>query len=162
MPLCTRFSGPRPGGERSSRIGPRENTGGSLVFEIGGKANVAEIQSSFTTAVLLHAEFSIEEGRQACPWYFPNVEWMRQMLGEAGFDMEKCESEFRPTRLNPETKDGSSGIGGWLRLMGARFLEAVGGVKSEGALKEVCDVLGSAITRKAMGYVSLRTAARKR
>ncbi|KAI7546110.1 S-adenosyl-L-methionine-dependent methyltransferase [Hortaea werneckii] len=140
--------------------------GGSFVFEMGGKGNVAEIHSSFTAA-LVHAGLSIEEAREACPWFFPSVAWMRQMLGEVGFEVVKCESEYRPTRLNPEREDGSGGIEGWLRLMGARFLEAVDGGKREGVLKEVCDVLESVITREEdgsrwIGYVRLRAVARKK
>ena len=140
--------------------------GGSFVFEMGGKGNVAEIHSAFTAA-LVHAGISIEEAREACPWFFPSVEWMRQMLGEVGFEVVKCESEYRPTRLNPETEDGSGGIEGWLRLMGARFLEAVDEGKREGVLKEVGDVLESVITREEdgsrwIGYVRLRAVARKR
>ncbi|KAI7165326.1 S-adenosyl-L-methionine-dependent methyltransferase [Hortaea werneckii] len=110
--------------------------GGSFVFEMGGKGNVAEIHSAFTAA-LVHAGLSIEEAREACPWFFPSVAWMRQMLEGVGFEVVKCESEYRPTKLNPEREDGSGGIEGWLRLMGARFLEAVDGGKREGVLKEV-------------------------
>ncbi|GAB1740944.1 hypothetical protein NU219Hw_g6014t1 [Hortaea werneckii] len=109
--------------------------GGSFVFEMGGKGNVAEIHAAFTAA-LVHAGLAIEEAREACPWFFPSVEWMRQMLEAVGFEVVKCESEYRPTKLNPETKDGSGGIEGWLRLMGARFLEAVDEGKREGVLKE--------------------------
>lgn len=139
---------------------------GSFVFEMGGKGNVAEIQAAFTAA-LVHAGLSIEEAREACPWFFPSVEWMRQMLGQAGFEVVKCESEYRPTKLNPEREDGSGGIEGWLRLMGARFLEAVDEGKREGVLKEVGDVLESVITREEdgsrwIGYVRLRAVARKK
>ncbi|KAI7317955.1 S-adenosyl-L-methionine-dependent methyltransferase, partial [Hortaea werneckii] len=64
--------------------------GGSFVFEMGGKGNVAEIHSAFTAA-LVHAGLSIEEAREACPWFFPSVAWMRQMLEGVGFEVEKCE-----------------------------------------------------------------------
>lgn len=140
--------------------------GGTFVFEMGGKGNVAEIHSAFTAA-LAHAGLSIEEAREACPWFFPSVAWMRKMLGEVGFEVEKCESEYRPTKLNPETEDGSGGIEGWLRLMGARFLEAVDEGKRGGVLKEVCEVLESVIMREEdgsrwIGYVRLRAVARKK
>ncbi|KAI7207691.1 S-adenosyl-L-methionine-dependent methyltransferase [Hortaea werneckii] len=140
--------------------------GGTFVFEMGGKGNVAEIHSAFTAA-LVHAGLSIEEAREACPWFFPSVEWMRKTLEGSGFEVVKCESEYRPTKLNPETGDGSGGIEGWLRLMGARFLEAVNEGKREGVLKEVSDVLESVITREEdgsrwIGYVRLRAVARKK
>ncbi|RMY56089.1 hypothetical protein D0863_13094 [Hortaea werneckii] len=140
--------------------------GGSFVFEMGGKGNVAEIHSAFTAA-LVHAGLSIEEAREACPWFFPSVAWMRRMLEGVGFEVEKCESEYRPTKLNPETGDGSGGIEGWSKLMGARFLEGVDEGKREGVLKEVCDVLESVITREEdgsrwIGYVRLRAVARKK
>ncbi|KAI7348762.1 S-adenosyl-L-methionine-dependent methyltransferase [Hortaea werneckii] len=160
----------RPPGTRTNvfhEIHRALRPGGFFVFEMGGKGNVAEIHAAFTAALLHAGGLSIHEAREACPWFFPSVEWMRKTLEGAGFELVKCESEYRPTKLNPETADGSGGIEGWLRLMGARFLEAVDGGKREGVLKEVCDVLESVITREEdgsrwIGYVRLRAVARKK
>ena len=140
--------------------------GGKLVFEMGGKGNVAEIQTAFIAA-LVHAGLSIDEARAASPWFFPSVDWMTQALVDVGFEVEKCELEYRPTALNPNTADKSGGLIGWLRLMGARFLEVVPDGKREAVLQEGCDVLETVVTREEdgsqwIGYVRLRAVARKK
>ena len=140
-------------------------SGGTFVFEMGGKGNVAEIHAVFTSA-LLHQGLSIEQARDANPWFFPSVEWMRQGLTDVGFEVKKCEYEYRPTKLNPDTADGGGGIEGWIRLMGAQFIEAVEESKREAVVREVCEVLETIITReedgsKWVGYVRLRAVARK-
>lgn len=140
--------------------------GGKLVFEMGGKGNVAEIQAAFTAA-LIHAGLSVEKARAANPWFFPSVDWMTQALTDVGFEVEKCEYEYRPTKLNPDNEDKTGGLEGWLRLMGAQFLEAVEESKREVVLREVCDVLETVVTReedgsKWIGYVRLRAVALKK
>ena len=139
--------------------------GGKLVFEMGGKGNVAEIHAAFVAA-LVHTGVPIDKARAASPWFFPSVEWMTQTLVDVGFEIEKCELEYRPTALNPNTADRSGGLIGWLRLMGAQFLEVVPEGKREGVLQEVCDVLDTVITREEdgsqwIGYVRLRAVAHK-
>ncbi len=132
---------------------------------MGGKGNVAEVQAAFTAA-LMHAGLSIEAAREAKPWFFPSVEWMSRTLSEVGFEVEKCELEYRPTKCSAENVDGSGGLVGWLRLMGAQFLEAVGEGQREAVLKEVCEILETVVTReedgsKWLGYTRLRAVARK-
>ena len=139
---------------------------GRLVFEMGGKGNVAEIHAAFTAA-LMHAGLAIEEARAASPWFFPSSDWMSQTLSDVGFEVEKCEMEYRSTKLNPDTADKSGGLEGWVRLMGAQFLEHVQEGKREGVLREVCEVLENIVTReedgsKWIGYVRLRAVARKK
>ncbi|KAK4909791.1 hypothetical protein LTR49_021460 [Elasticomyces elasticus] len=141
-------------------------SGGKLVFEMGGKGNVGEIQAAFISA-LSHAGLSIDKARAANPWFFPSVDWMSKTLSDVGFEVEKCELEYRPTKCNPETTDGSGGLVGWLRLMGAQFLEAVSEDKREAVLKEVSETLETVVTReedgsKWLGYTRLRAVARKR
>jgi len=139
--------------------------GGKLVFEMGGKGNVAEVHAAFTSA-LLHAGLSLDAAREACPWFFPSPEWTSRTLSALGFRVEKCELEYRPTKLNPDTGDSTGGVEGWLRLMGAPFLEAVEEAKREKVIKEVCDVIDSIVTREEdgsqwLGYVRLRVVANK-
>ncbi|KAK3069872.1 hypothetical protein LTR53_011459 [Teratosphaeriaceae sp. CCFEE 6253] len=140
--------------------------GGRLVFEMGGKGNVAEVQAAFTAA-LTHAGLSIDEAREAKPWFFPSPEWMSQTLSSVGFEVERSELEYRPTKCSEETADGSGGLVGWLRLMGAQFLEAVPEGKREAVLKEVCEICEGIVTReedgsKWLGYTRLRAVARKK
>lgn len=139
--------------------------GGRLVFEMGGKGNVAEIEAA-CIAALIHAGLTIKQAREAKPWFFPSVEWMTQILSGVGFEVEKCELEYRPTKATADTEDKSGGVEGWVKLMCAQFIEAVSEEKRDGVVKEVSDVIDSAITReedgsKWMGYVRLRAIARK-
>lgn len=90
---------------------------------------------------------------------------MRALLEGVGFVVEKAEVEYRPTRLTEEEEGG--GLEGWVRLMGAAFLEGVEGEKGrEEAVREVCEVLRTVIRREEdgswwLGYVRLRVLARK-
>lgn len=136
---------------------------GVFVFEMGGAGNVAEVHTALLTA-LVHQGLSIEAARNVSPWFFPSETLMQQMLEEVGFVVEKSQTEYRPTRVTAE-KEG--GLEGWVRLMGADFLEALASKeKRDVAVKEVCDVLKSVMTHEEdgtmwLGYVRLRVLARK-
>ena len=136
--------------------------GGVFVFEMGGAGNVAEVHTALIAAAV-HQGLTIQQAREACPWFFPSVKLMRALLEEVGFMVEKAEVEARPTALTTE-KDG--GLEGWVRLMGASFLEGLSEEGREEAVREVCEVLGSVVTREEdgrveLGYVRLRVLARK-
>lgn len=137
-------------------------SGGVLAFEMGGKGNVAEVHAALMAAVV-HQGIPVERARELCPWFFPSEEGMRKLLEGVGFVVERAEVEYRPTRL---TEGEEGGLEGWVRLMGARFLEGVEGERGrEEAVKEVCEVLRTVIRREDgswwLGYVRLRVLARK-
>jgi len=139
--------------------------GGSFVFEMGGKGNVAEIHAA-AVATLRANGVSMDKIREHHPWFFPSDVWMRQALEDAGFDVHKCELEYRPTRLNPNSADGSGGMQGWVRLMCAQMLEAVDESKRDGIVKEIVETLEDVNTREEdgsqwIGYVRLRAVAVK-
>ena len=136
--------------------------GGTFAFEMGGKGNVSEVHTALLAA-LVHHRLGIERVREASPWFFPSEGLMKAMLEEVGFVVERCEMEYRPTRL---TADEDGGLEGWVRLMGAHFLELVDAEKQESVVREVCDVLESVLKREEdgsmwLGYVRLRILARK-
>lgn len=137
--------------------------GGTLAFEMGGAGNVAEVHAALLAAVV-HQGASIEQAREASPWFFPSEGWMKKMLEEVGFKIEKSEMEYRPTRLTTEKQGG---LEGWARLMGAQILEVLPDEeKREKAVKEVCEVLETICTHEEdgsmwLGYVRLRVLARK-
>lgn len=140
--------------------------GGRFVFEMGGKGNVAEIHTA-STAALLHAGVPLDRAREASPWFFPSTQWMSAALEKAGFEVEKCELEYRPSLLTADKQDGSGGIMGWARLMCAQLLEAAPEEKREQVLREICDVIETVITREEdgsryLGYVRLRAVANKK
>ena len=137
--------------------------GGTFVFEMGGAGNVADVHAALLVA-LIHQGVDIEKARAACPWFFPSEQLMREMLDKAGFRVEKMKLEYRPTKLTTELEGG---LQGWLRLMGANFLDVLPtNEKKEAVVREVCDVLQTVLTHEEdgsmwLGYVRLKVTARK-
>jgi len=138
-------------------------SGGKFAFEMGGAGNVAEVHAALLAAVV-HQDASIEQAREASPWFFPSEELMKGMLEGVGFEIEESELEYRPTPLTTE-KEG--GLEGWTRLMGAQILEVLAEEKKrEAAVKEVFEVLKTIMMHEEdgnmwLGYVRLRVLARK-
>lgn len=137
--------------------------GGTFVFEMGGAGNVADVHTALLAA-LVHQGVAIEKARETCPWFFPSEKLIKKMVEEAGFRVEKMKLEYRPTKLTTE-KEG--GLEGWVRLMGANFLDVLPtNEKKEAVLREVCDVLQTVLTHEEdgsmwLGYVRLKVLARK-
>lgn len=137
---------------------------GAFVFEMGGAGNVAEVHAALIAAVV-HQGLTVEQARLASPWFFPSDKLLGRMLEDAGFVVEWLEMEYRPTKLTVE--DGG-GLEGWVRLMGAQFLDAIQvDEKKEKAVREVCETLESVIKHEEdgtmwLGYVRLRGVASKR
>ena len=137
--------------------------GGTFVFEMGGAGNVAEVHSALLAA-LVHQGIGIEKAREACPWFFPSETLMKEILERVGFKVEKMKLEYRPTKLTTE-KEG--GLEGWVRLMGANFLDVLAShEKREAVVREVCDVLQTVLAHEEdgsmwLGYVRLKVLARK-
>ncbi|KAK4499460.1 hypothetical protein PRZ48_009975 [Zasmidium cellare] len=131
---------------------------GKFVFEMGGAGNVAEIQTS-SIAALVHAGIPLQTAREAFPWFFPDVAWMRNTLEQSGFEVEVCELEYRPSRL------GEGALEGWIRLMCADMLEVVEEGRREGVVREMCGILETVLRREDgsmwLGYVRLRGVARR-
>lgn len=62
--------------------------------------------------------------------------------------------------------EGKGGLEGWVRLMGAPFLEGLEVEKKEEVVRFVCEVVEESVTRvedgsQWMGYVRLRVVAKK-
>lgn len=122
---------------------------------------MGEMRAALLSAVAKRV--GIEKAREADPWFFPDEEWMKQVLGEAGFEVEKMELEYRPTKATEGSGKGS-GVEGWVRLMGKQFLDVLGEEREE-VVREVCEVLESVCARPGggylIGYVRLRILACK-
>ena len=137
--------------------------GGEFVFEMGGAGNVEGVHAALLAA-LKHQGVSIEKAREACAWYFPSEKLMKNILEELGFTVLRSKAEYRPTKL---TSGKAGGLEGWVRLMGAQFLEVLPTEeRREAVVKEVCDVLETVITHEEdgsvwLGYVRLKVVARK-
>lgn len=132
------------------------------MFEMGGHGNVAETMTALIYT-LMQQGIPIEKAKEANPWFFPSEPWMKDALEEVGFHVEKLETEYRPTKL---TTAANGGLGGWIRLMGAQYLEVLPAEKRNEAVRHVCDVLEPVVTREEdgsqwLGYVRLRGIARK-
>lgn len=132
------------------------------MFEMGGFGNVAEVCSALIAALIADG-VSPAEARARNPWFFPDESWMKAALKEVGFGVEKMELEYRPTELTPKDAEGKGGLEGWMKLMGASFLEVAS--HQEKALKLISELLHDSITKKDgsqwLFYVRLRGIARK-
>lgn len=92
--------------------------GGSFVFEMGGHGNVAETMTALLFT-LMQQGVSVEKAREANPWFFPSDSWVKEALEKVGLQVDKIETEYRPTKL---TAAANGGLAGWIKLMGAQFL----------------------------------------
>ncbi|KAK4451701.1 S-adenosyl-L-methionine-dependent methyltransferase [Podospora aff. communis PSN243] len=133
--------------------------GGQFVFEMGGLGNVVEVRAAILSA--LARRVGMARAREADPWFFPDEEWVREMVRKVGgMEVVRVEREWRPTDAD------KGGIEGWVRLMGREFM---GVVEDEGereeCVKEVVDVLEAVCGKPGGGwmfsYVRLRAVVRK-
>jgi trans-aconitate methyltransferase len=139
--------------------------GGVFVFEMGGKGNVEAVHATILS-VLVANGISLSSARDSSPWFFPSDVWMSSQLQKHGFEVEKCELEYRPTKCTPKSSDGAGGLEGWIKLMGAEMLGVVEESKRDDVVRQVCEVLETVVTREEDGsqwlnYVRLRAVARK-
>ncbi|WPB01426.1 uncharacterized protein RHO25_006052 [Cercospora beticola] len=139
--------------------------GGTFVFEMGGSGNVAEVQTAAVAALVHVGGVSLQNARAASPWFFPSIDGMTKLLEGAGFQVEKCETEYRPSAVTEKKADGSGGLEGWVKLMCAEFIEVAPEEKREAVFKEIQELIDSVITREDgsqwLGYVRLRAIAKK-
>lgn len=137
--------------------------GGSFLFEMGGADNAASVHTALLSA-LLYQNISVDSARKADPWFFPSEPHMNQLLESVGFQIERSKMYYRPTQL---TGDEKGGLEGWVRLMGAQFLDVPDTPqKKEEVVREVCTVLESVLKHEEdgsvwLGYVRLKVVARK-
>lgn len=132
------------------------------MFEMGGHGNVAEVMTALIYT-LVQQGIPVEKVKETNPWFFPSDSWMRDALETVGFQVDKVETEYRPTKL---TSSVNGGLAGWIRLMGAQFLEVLDEERQDEAVNQICEVLEPVITRvedgsQWLGYVRLRGVARK-
>ncbi|KAL4969431.1 class I SAM-dependent methyltransferase [Aspergillus stella-maris] len=137
---------------------------GKFIFEMGGHGNVSEVNTALQFA-LLKQGIPLPKIQEVYPWFFPSDTWMRNTLESIGFRVDVMELEYRPTKL---TGEKGGGLEGWVRLMGANFLDVFGDDEEgrEGAVRDVCAVLENVVTREEdgsrwLGYVRLRGVAVK-
>lgn len=136
--------------------------GGTFVFEMGGHGNVPEVMTALIYTLVQHG-VSAEKAKEANPWFFPSEVWMKDALEGIGFQVDKVEIEYRPTKL---TADANGGLAGWIKLMGAPFLDVLPEDKRDEAVRQICDILEPVVTREEdgsqwLGYVRLRGIAKK-
>ncbi|KXJ86906.1 S-adenosyl-L-methionine-dependent methyltransferase [Microdochium bolleyi] len=139
--------------------------GGTFAFEMGGLGNVVEMRTALLMAVARRCgPEGLKKAMEFDPWFFPDEDWIRDMMEVqvGGWKIEKIEREYRPT----PAAAGGKGVEGWVRLMGARFFEAIPDEKGrEEAVAEVVQVLDQVCAKPGggwqYGYVRLRAVVRK-
>lgn len=141
--------------------------GGVFVFEMGGHGNCDEVVAATVAALMMHG-VPAAKAHELSPWFFPSEAWMHGALQGVGLEVEKLELEYRPTKLNPKTPDGTGGLEGWLKLMCATFLDAFDtDDEKKKVVRTIEQILDPIMTREEdgsqwMGYVRLRGVARKK
>ncbi|CAP60091.1 uncharacterized protein PODANS_1_4060 [Podospora anserina S mat+] len=141
----------------------REN----FVFEMGGMGNIAEARAAMMGVVARTLKQAPENIRE--PWFFPDEEWVRDMMEVkvGGFEVERSEMEWRPTKI-----DGRGGLEGWVRLIGGKLFGLIRDEKErEEAVREVVRLLEIVCRREparergdveyVVNYVRLRVVARR-
>lgn len=131
---------------------------------MGGAGNVAEVHTALVAVLHMNFELPMAAIHAADPWFFPSEDWIRDVLAEAGFKDVLLETEYRPTKLDPTDLQGGGGLAGWVRLMGAAYLDLMASEEERAqAIGKVVEVLDSAVTREDgsqwLGYVRLRAQA---
>lgn len=136
--------------------------GGTLVFEMGGSGNVAEVYTAFVAVLTSKHGLSIAEAKEASPWFFPSEGWVKDTLTAVGFVVDRIETVYRPTKLT-DNRDG--GLTGWVKLFGAPFLVKLGPEKRDEAVADIVDLLEPVVKHDDgstwVGCVRIRCLARK-
>lgn len=108
--------------------------GGTFALEMGGLGNVAEMR----TAIMMAVARKVGLGRAAAaePWFFPDEDWLRGAMTDAGFRVDRVERVWRPTTAD------AGGVEGWVRLFGAQMFDRVADeADREDAVREAAEVL---------------------
>ncbi|TLS24794.1 hypothetical protein PpBr36_08474 [Pyricularia pennisetigena] len=133
--------------------------GGTFAFEMGGLGNVSELKAGIFSAV--GRRIGLARAVEASPWFFPDEDWMRQMMENTvgGWTIERMERVWRPTTAD------AGGVDAWIRLMAKQFFDAVQEDQREECIREVVEVLEKVCAKPGGGYmfsyVRLRVLARK-
>lgn len=94
------------------------------------------------------------------PWFFPDEEWITDVLKGAGFRVDRVEREWRPTKAD------EGGVEGWIRLFGKQIIDQIEYEdERENAVREAVEVLREVCKAPGGGemisYVRLRALATK-
>lgn len=109
-------------------------TDGRLVLEMGGKGNIAHIET--TLREVLYAYGHVGRSEQAV-WYFPSLGEYTSVLESSGFQVSSAWFYDRPTPL----KDSETGIIDWIRMFGQTFLKGLDESEQTQIVQEVQDRL---------------------
>lgn len=126
---------------------------------MGGLGNICEVRAA--VLAVLARRVGMARAKEAVPWFFADEAWVRGVMGETGWVVERVERVWRATDAD------EGGVGGWVRLMVGGW---VGGCLGEGgeveeALGEIVEVLEGVCGKPGGGfmfsYVRLRVLARR-
>lgn len=131
------------------------NPGGRFVAEMGGKGNIATIQTAMHAA-LARRGVHVDPGMNR---YYPAVDEYRERLQAGGFEVKDIFTFARPTPLPGD-------IGNWIRTFDRAMLERLPEDERRALIDEVREVLRPTLYRADEGrwvadYVRLRFVALK-
>ncbi|MCL0101773.1 methyltransferase domain-containing protein [Dehalococcoidia bacterium] len=129
---------------------------GKFVAEFGGKGNVKNIVDAMHVAL---GEQGINGREQSSPWYFPDVDEYKSLLGGLGFVVQGAWLFPRPTPLA-----GSDGLCNWMTMFAGSFLHNLSARQREAVIQSVERQLRSTVYREGCwvaDYMRLRMVAVK-
>ena len=85
--------------------------GGRLVFEMGGRGNIAQIWNAATKSL---AEMGVQNPEKLSPWFYPSIAEYAPMLESHGLLVTFAVLFDRPTPL----EGGEQGLRAWLEMFG--------------------------------------------
>lgn len=136
--------------------------GGTFFFEMCGFGNAPEMVTSYIFALVNHG-VPVEKAEEMCPWFHPSDDYMRGLLENIGFQVQKIDLKPKPLKMNPEI---NGGLEGFMGLLGAPWLDLLDTEeKKKSVLKQMCRMLRHGTTKEDgsqwITYYSLRCVAVK-
>lgn len=108
--------------------------GGRFVAEMGGKGNIAMIESALREVLNRHG---YAERANAQVWYFPSLAAYASLLEAQGFRVTMALHFDRDTLLS----DSDNGIVDWINMFGGVFMEGIESVERISIAREVQEMI---------------------
>jgi hypothetical protein len=127
-----------------------------------GFGNAPEMVTSYIFA-LVNNGIPVEKAEEMCPWFHPSDDYMKGLLEDIGFQVQKIDLKPKPLKMNPEI---NGGLEGFMGLLGAPWLDLLDTEeKKKSVLKQMCRMLRHGTTKEDgsqwITYYSLRCVAIK-
>jgi trans-aconitate methyltransferase len=124
-------------------------TGGRLVIEMGGKANVQSIVNAIKETL---AKYETGKKINLNIWYYPSIGGYASLLEARGFRVTYASHYDRETEL----KDSTNGIKDWIKMFGSSFLKNIDANVADKMLTEIQESLRATNFRNNKWYADYK------